>query len=278
LNSILLYLRNIAIKIHDEDVAFILLVSLPLSYENFRKSFIGGKDSLSLEEVMYALHSRELRHSCSGNISDGQVVGLVANNNQRYDKSGENKFHKKPVSRGLKPTDICNYCKENGCWKNYCPKKRHVQQLKASDNVVVVEDGTYSKEDIALVTDGHTHYTDVRVLDSGVSYHIIPLREWFSTYDQLDGGNIVMANSSSYKVVGIDSIKFKTHDGKFYTLNEVRHVPHMKKNLISLSLLDKKGFSFKGEGEVIHVCKSLSVILKEVKWGTLYFSTKYYAI
>ena len=76
LNSILLDLHNIDIKIDDEDAALILLVSLPLSYENFKESFISGKDSLSVEELRSALHSRELRHSCSGTVSDGQVVGL----------------------------------------------------------------------------------------------------------------------------------------------------------------------------------------------------------
>ena len=81
LNSILLDLRNIDIKINDEDVALILLVSLPLSYENFMESFISGKDSLSVEEVRSALHSRELRHNCSGTVSDSQAVRLVANIN-----------------------------------------------------------------------------------------------------------------------------------------------------------------------------------------------------
>ncbi|GAA0168010.1 hypothetical protein LIER_22828 [Lithospermum erythrorhizon] len=93
----------------------------------------------------------------------------------------------------------------------------------------------------------------------------------FSIYEQLDGGNISMANSSICKVVGIGSIKIRTHDGRFYTLNEVRHVPHMIKNLISLNLLDKKGFSFNGEGGVIHVCKGSNVILKGAKRDTFYF-------
>jgi len=78
LNSILLDMRNIDFMIDDVDVALILLVSLPLSYDNFRKSFTSGKDSSSLKEVRSALHSRELWHSCSGIVSDGQVVGLVA--------------------------------------------------------------------------------------------------------------------------------------------------------------------------------------------------------
>jgi hypothetical protein len=69
----------------------------------------------------------------------------------------------------------------------------------------------------------------------------------------------------------IGSIKIRTHDGKLCTLNKVRRVPHMMNNLISLSLLDKKGFSFKAEGGVLHVCKCSSVIMKEVKRGTFHF-------
>ena len=51
LNTLLLELRNIDVKIEDKDAALILLVSLPLSYDNFVQSFIGGKDTISLEEV-----------------------------------------------------------------------------------------------------------------------------------------------------------------------------------------------------------------------------------
>jgi len=47
-----------------------------------------------------------------------------------------------------------------------------MQQHKASCIVVVAEDGTHSKEDIALVADVHAHYTNVWVLDYGASYHI----------------------------------------------------------------------------------------------------------
>ncbi|GAA0156147.1 hypothetical protein LIER_13705 [Lithospermum erythrorhizon] len=70
LNTILLDLRNIDIEIDDKDVVLILLASLPPSYENFRESLTNGKDSLSLEEVRSALHSRELLHTYSGPVSD----------------------------------------------------------------------------------------------------------------------------------------------------------------------------------------------------------------
>ncbi|XP_074352118.1 putative mitochondrial protein AtMg00300 [Apium graveolens] len=79
-----------------------------------------------------------------------------------------------------------------------------------------------------------------------------------------------MANSFVCVMVGIGPVKIWIHDGNFCTLNDVRHVPLMTKNLISLSMSDNKGFSFKGEDGVLHVCKASDVILKGVKHGTLY--------
>ncbi|KAJ4729013.1 Retrovirus-related Pol polyprotein from transposon TNT 1-94 [Melia azedarach] len=267
LNTILLELRNIDVKVEDEDAALILLVSLPLSYENFVQSFIVGKDTVSLEEVRSSLHTRELRHKATGTGADNQAAGLVASGSYGHGNSGKKKF-KKPVSKGPKPNDVCNYCKEKGHWKSDCPKKKR-QQDKPTGTAAVAD--TNSEEDIALVADEHTDHNDVWILDSGASYHICPRREWFTTYEQVDGGNISMANSSVCKAVGTGSIKIRTHDGKFCTLNDVRHVPLMTKNLISLSMLDNKGFSFQGEGGVLHVCKGSNVVLKGVKRGTLYF-------
>ncbi|KAJ4712638.1 Retrovirus-related Pol polyprotein from transposon TNT 1-94 [Melia azedarach] len=269
-NKLLLKQRLFSLRmqeVEDEDAALILLVSLPLSYENFVQSFIVGKDTVSLEEVRSSLHTRELRHKATGTGADNQAAGLVASGSYGHGNSGKKKF-KKPVSKGPKSNDVCNYCKEKGHWKSDCPKKKR-QQDKLTGTAAVVD--TNSEEDIALVADEHTDHNDVWILDSGASYHICPRREWFTTYEQVDGGNISMANSSICKAVGIGSIKIRTHDGKFCTLNNVRHVPLMTKNLISLSMLDNKGFSFQGEGGVLHVCKGSNVVLKGVKRGTLYF-------
>ena len=72
-----------------------------------------------------------------------------------------------------------------------------------------------------------------------------PRREWFTTYQQVGECNISMDNSAVCKIVEISSIKIRTHDIKFCTLNNVMHVSQMIKNLISLSL-DSKGFYFRG--------------------------------
>lgn len=79
-----------------------------------------------------------------------------------------------------------------------------------------------------------------------------------------------MANEVVCKIIGSGSFRFKNHDGKTCTLNEVGHVPRITMNMISLSVLDQKGFSFKGEGGDLCVYKGSKVLLKEIKDKTLY--------
>ncbi|XP_057248658.1 retrovirus-related Pol polyprotein from transposon TNT 1-94 isoform X1 [Beta vulgaris subsp. vulgaris] len=220
LNTILLDLRNIDVKVDDEDAALILLVSLPISYENFVDSFIVGKDSLSLQEVRSALHTREIRHKASGTGTVDQAAGLVASSNGQ-ENSG--KKSRKPSSKGPKPNDVCNYCKETGHWKRECPKKKK-QEDKNEGSAALAETGGDSEEDLALVANSQSHCRDVWVLDSGASCHMCSRREWFMNYKQVDG-SVTMANSEVCKTVGIGSIRIRTCDDKVCTLNDVRHVP-----------------------------------------------------
>ena len=52
-----------------------------------------------------------------------------------------------------------------------------------------------------------------------------------------------MGNSVAYKVVGIDIIQIKMHDGIVRTITNARHVPKLKKNLFSLATLDSNGYT-----------------------------------
>jgi len=271
LNTILLELSNIDEKVNDEDAALILLVSLPLSYENFVQSFIVGKETVSLEEVRASLHNRELRHTAVGSSTEPQASGLTVigskdgkkNKKKQYKQKNEGKSHFKL------PSDVCAYCKEKGHWKNDCPQKQKHQQQK-SGTAAVAKDDTDSEDNLVLVANTHTRHSDVWVLDSGATYHICPKREWFTTYRCVDGGSVSMANGSVCNIVGIGSISFRTHKGQLCTIQEVRHVPLLTNNLLSLSTLDSKGFSFKGEGGYLNVYKGSDVVLRGVKQGSLY--------
>ncbi|KAG6436024.1 hypothetical protein SASPL_100905 [Salvia splendens] len=211
---------------------------------------VTGKETLSLEDVRSALHIREDRKQAASSATESQASGLSATGTGQK-KSGKKKSKSKGGSKGFQPGDICRYCKESGHWQYDCPKKKMKDGKKedANGSVTVAEaDDSDSEVSLALVADDQPHSNDVWIFDSGASYHLCLHREYFTTYEQIDGGNITMANNVVCKVVGIGSIRIRTHGGVFCTLNDVRHVPQMTKNLISLSTFGSKGFGFK----VIH--------------------------
>jgi len=59
LNSVLMELYDIDVKIEDENLEMFLLASLASFYENFVSYLSVGKDSITLEEVKSSLYSRE---------------------------------------------------------------------------------------------------------------------------------------------------------------------------------------------------------------------------
>uniref|UniRef100_A0A2N9FI38 Uncharacterized protein n=1 Tax=Fagus sylvatica TaxID=28930 RepID=A0A2N9FI38_FAGSY len=61
------------------------------------------------------------------------------------------------------------------------------------------------------------------------------------------------------------TIKIKMSDGVVRTLEEVRHIPDMRKNLISLGTLDSKGYSYKSENGIMKVSKGAMVVMTSQK-------------
>ena len=51
-----------------------------------------------------------------------------------------------------------------------------------------------------------------------------------------------MGDDNPCDIVGIGSVQIKAHDGMTRTLKNVRYIPGMARNLISLSALDAEGF------------------------------------
>ena len=54
-------------------------------------------------------------------------------------------------------------------------------------------------------------------------------------------------------------------DNVVITLGEVRHVPEMKKNLISLGTPDSKGYSYKSEHGIMNVSKGAMIVMRGQK-------------
>jgi len=108
------------------------------------------------------------------------------------------------------------------------------------------------------------------ILHSGCTYHMCPHKDWFSTYDPVDSIVVHMGNNAQCNATGVGTVKIKTHDGVVRTLSNVRHVPDLKRNLISLGTLESKGCKYSAEGGVLKVSKGNRILLKCLMQGSLY--------
>ncbi|KAK3038019.1 hypothetical protein RJ639_029970 [Escallonia herrerae] len=68
----------------------------------------------------------------------------------------------------------------------------------------------------------------------------------------------------------ICSIQIRMHDGIVRTLTDVRHVPELRKFLISLGTLDSNGCSYRAAGGVMRIMKGALVVLKRLTQNSLY--------
>ncbi|KAK3041740.1 hypothetical protein RJ639_000664 [Escallonia herrerae] len=97
-----------------------------------------------------------------------------------------------------------------------------------------------------------------------------PNRVWFATYCLFDGGKVLMGNDVACKMVRIGSIHIRMHDGIVRSLTDVRHVPELRKNLISLGTLDFNGCSYRASSRVMRIMKGTFILMKRLKQNSLY--------
>ena len=144
LNKIIMDLKNIDVKIDDEDQALIVLCSLPTSYEHFVTTLLYGKDTISMEDVKSSLHSRELRKRVSGEGED-HAEGLFVRGRtteRTVDKRNESRGRSRSKSKNKRKGN-CRYCRTPGHYKFECPKLKQKEQKgknKDKDVAGIVEE------------------------------------------------------------------------------------------------------------------------------------------
>ena len=209
------------------------MCSLSNSYEHFVDIMMYGRDTLSIKDVRAALNLRELKKRVFESREEDSGEGLVARVRTRKKNNGR-KGQSKLKSKG---NNKCfKHEKEGHYVKNYPDRKGKEKNktFNSGDTVVVKE----NPDTIDVLSITVNNSGDEWILDLGCFYHMSPNRDLFSTYQLINSGKVLMGNNLVYKVVGISIIRIKMHDGIVRTLTNVRHVPKLKKNLVSLRTLD----------------------------------------
>ncbi|KAH9682681.1 hypothetical protein KPL71_027445 [Citrus sinensis] len=264
-NRIILDLEDINVSLEDEDNAIILLSSLPPSYEHFVDTLLYGRQSISMADVKDSLSSKEVTKKAETKAGEG----LMARG--RPEKKDYNKGKKRDKSKSKNKNLKCFHCHKEGHFKRDCPDRKNKGNEghgKNGDAAIASEDEGYDSAGVLLASETQTN--SKWILDSGCSYHMCPDQNLFTTYNAFNGGEVLMGNNTMCKVVGLGTIRFKMFDGMIRELRDVRHIPDLKRNLISLGTLDQIGCSIKVESGVMKVVRGSIVVMKGNKQNGLY--------
>lgn len=97
-----------------------------------------------------------------------------------------------------------------------------------------------------------------------------PHAHWFEEISE-STGYVVLGNNQICRIKEIGSVRLKMDDDSVKIIIEVRYIPDVKRNLISLGSIERKGFTFEsGRGEML-IKKDGNVLLKGVRRGALYY-------
>ena len=67
---------------------------------------------------------------------------------------------------------------------------------------------------------------DIWLIDSSVSCHMAPQREWLCEYEKYNGEDVYLGDDSPVNIIRHGRVKLKLKDGRIRTLPRVLHIPN----------------------------------------------------
>lgn len=136
----------------------------------------------------------------------------------------------------------CFHCHQHGHYATNCLQKKKNKQ--AAGSALGEALASQFQLDFLLITCLVSSVMgSVWFLDNGAPFYMTGDRDLFSDLDEKDlGVHIEIGDDGRYSETGIDTISFVRESGKPFVLKEVMHVLGLKKNLISVAMLEDKGY------------------------------------
>eukprot|EP00253_Pinus_taeda_P025116 PITA_25116 len=158
--------------------------------------------------------------------------------------------------KGEKSKVRCFTCHEMGHYATKCPSKKSKKgSSKRSEGEAL---SSQFEMDFTLIACMLSLMMGcVWYLDSGASFHMTGDKKLFSALEEKDlKMRIEMGDDRRYSVSGVGTITFQREHGAAITLIDVKYVPGLKKNLVSVAMLEDKGYDVvfsKGKAFLRHI-------------------------
>ncbi|KAL1545220.1 cleavage and polyadenylation specificity factor subunit 1-like [Salvia divinorum] len=223
-----------------------IIEKLPLSWKDFKGNLKHKQKEMSLEDLIVNLHLegdvRKNDQRAKGHNPFDVKAKLLANG------SLSNK-HPRPTAKdkGTQPArkveGNCYNCGKSGHFsKQYRNPK---QKKKAIVHVVEKDFKDWDESDLIVVVTEEVHHVENQggwYVDTGAIVHVCANRSKFSTNKAIEGRKLNMRNQASSEVTGVGDVVLKMTSSVAITLSQVLHVPNIRKNLVSGSILVNTDF------------------------------------
>ncbi|XP_072976984.1 uncharacterized protein [Typha angustifolia] len=245
-----------------------IIEKLPPSWRDFKNYLKHKCKEMTLEELIVRLRIEEDNRTAekkigSQYVSKANVVESTKDKKRKHTSEGSKNGNTKKFK------GKCYVCDKQGHRaqdyrlrkKKENSKKENSEKKKPQANITEVEHLRSDVDDMhisAIILEVNLIGGNPKEwwVDIRATRHICANWWMFSSYQIATDEKLYMGNSATSKVEGIGKVTLKLTSGKELTLNDVMHVPDIRKNLVSGSLLSKKGFKLVFESDKFVLIKN----------------------
>jgi hypothetical protein len=150
-------------------------------------------------------------------------------------------------------------------------KELNTNKANVSDEIVAM----VSEMQIGMITEEHmasaVENSSEWWYDSSATIHVCNNKTLFKEYVEAGNGlEVLMGNHNTVKVLGTGTVELILSSGKKLVLTNVYHVPDIKKNLVSASLLSKNDIKAVLESDKLIVSKNGVFVGKDYSCNDMY--------
>nr|ABB47865.2 retrotransposon protein, putative, Ty1-copia subclass [Oryza sativa Japonica Group] len=258
-------LENNNCELPDKFVAGGIIAKLPPSWSDFATSLKHNRQEFSVPDLIGSLGVEE---KARAKDVQGKKVEGGSSANMVQKKNPHASHNNKKVKPDVKPKAATNFkkkskgkakgdcfvCGKSGHWAKDCPERKD----RKSANMIISEGGGTSGYGKILPTVLSVFHSPDWWVDTGANIHV------------RRGSSLLMGNGSLAAVHGVGTVDLKFTSGKTVQLKNVQHVPSIKKNLVSGSLLCREGFRLVFESNKCVVSKYGTFVGKGYDSGGLF--------
>ena len=224
-------LKDLKLELSEDLLVHLVLISLPAQYSQFKVSYNCQKEKWTLNELISYLVQEEDRlkhdHVESAHLAS---TSKTKGKKRKAPEAAKGPEQKKPVQN----KDLCFFCKKSGHQKKNCTKY-HAWRAKKGTLLALV----CSEVNLASVP------RNTWWIDSGATTHISVSMQGCLNYRQPTDAErcIYVGDGQSVDVEAIGHFRLLLGTGYYLDLLDTFVVPSFRRNLISVSILDKFGYS-----------------------------------